>query len=730
MTIIYDEHKRSFHLQNALVSYVISLEEGKYVSHQYWGKKIRNFSQAADYPRADVAFAPNPFDVPGRKFSLATLPQEFPGNGSGDFRESAFEVQYADGTTVSLLTYKGHEILSGKQELPGLPHTYETREEPAETLLLTLEDTVTQIEVTLAYTLFRDYPILTRSARFTNKGSDTVFLNKALSMSLDFPESDFDMIQLPGAWGREREMVRSPLVRGIHRLDSKRGTTSHSYQPFVALADKRTSEGNGEVYGFHFVYSGEFAANVEVDTFAQTRVQMGINPEHFKWRLEVEDSFHTPEVVLVYSREGFNGMSQTLHRFYQHHLVRGKHQFAERPVLVNNWEGTYFDFTAERIEAMADEAAELGVELFVLDDGWFGKRDDDYSSLGDWFVHEKKLPRGLKNLAEAIKAKGMLFGLWVEPEMISEDSELYRAHPDWCIHVRGRQKSLGRSQYVIDFSREEVRENILGQLMKILDEVPIDYIKWDYNRNMTEIGSAAAGALPGEVLHKYILGLYEVMETLVTKYPDILFESCSGGGGRYDPGILYYMPQTWTSDNTDAVARLEIQYGTSLVMPISSMGSHVSAVPNHQVHRNASMKMRGDVAMSGNLGYELDVTTLSAEEKAEMKAQIAFYKAHRQLIQYGTFHRILNPFENKNEVSWMFVSPEKDKALYFYFRVLDRANTRVPKLVFVGLDPEKNYSITGYEEAVGGDELMNRGVYLKEALRGDYQSACLELKEV
>ncbi|CZQ85320.1 glycoside hydrolase clan gh-d [Trichococcus palustris] len=728
MTIQYNEDKKYFHLQNESVSYVIALEEETYVSHQYWGKRINAFSQVADYPRQDNAFAPNPYDVTGREFSLATLPQEFPGNGSGDFRESAFECLYADNTTVSLLTYKGHEILSGKQPLTGLPQTYETKEEAAETLLLTMEDVITKAQVTLVYTLFADYPIVTRSARFTNSGTETVHLNKALSMSIDFPDSAFDMIQLPGAWGRERQIVRSPLVRGIHRLDSKRGTTSHAYQPFVALAGKDANEDQGEVYGFHFVYSGEFVANVEVDTYAQTRVQMGISPEHFQWKLAAGETFQTPEVVLVYSDEGMNGLSQTLHPFYQKHLVRGAHQFAERPVLINNWEGTYFDFTPEKIEAMAEESAALGVELFVLDDGWFGKRDDDYSSLGDWFVHDKKLPNGLKALSEAIKAKGMLFGLWFEPEMISGDSELYRAHPDWCVHTPGREKSLGRSQYVLDFSRKEVRDDILAQMMKILDEVPIDYIKWDYNRNMTEIGTAAKNALPGEVLHNYMLGLYEVMEALVTKYPHILFESCSGGGGRYDPGILYYMPQTWTSDNTDAVARLEIQYGTSLVMPISSMASHVSAVPNHQVHRMTSMKMRGDVAMAGNLGYELDVTTLSEEEKAEMKDQIAFYKKHRKLIQYGTFHRILNPFETQNEAAWIFVSPEKEEAIYFYYRVLDRANMKRKKVIFKGLDPAKVYAVTGYEEPIGGDELMNRGLYLKEALQGDYQSACMVLK--
>lgn len=670
---------------------------------------------------------PNPEHISHREFSLAVLPQEFPGTDVGDDRESAYTYVDEEGWRANLLEYKSYTISEGKKKLVGLPHTYVTEEVQAKTLEIELVDSVTGMEVILQYTIFADLPAITRSVCFKNTSETSLKLDKALSMSVDFPDSEFDLIQLPGAWGRERDIVRSPIARGVHKVDSKRGTTSHTYQPFMALAREETNEQSGEVYGIHFVYSGEFVGNVEVDAYAQTRVQMGINPEHFQWTLNPGDTFQTPEVVMVYSDEGLNGMSQAFHKLYQNHLIRGEHQYKERPVLINNWEGTYFDFNEEKILEIADSASKLGVELFVLDDGWFGKRDDDYTSLGDWFVYEEKLPNGLKALSDAVHNKGMKFGLWFEPEMISEDSELYRKHPDWAIHTPGRTKSRGRSQLVLDFSRKEVRDNILKQIKAILNEVPIDYIKWDYNRNMTELGSAASGTAPGEVAHRYMLGLYEVLEDLVTSYPNVLFESCSGGGGRYDPGMLYYMPQTWTSDNTDAAARLEIQFGTSMIMPISSMGAHVSAVPNHQVNRYTSLEMRGDVAMSGNLGYELDVTKLSNKEKEEVKEQIAFYKQHRSLIQFGDFHRILSPFDGENHTAWIFVDKDKEEAIYYYFQIMDKANKPSKRIKMVGLDPTKAYQLED-GRIFGGDELMHRGIYLDPELVGDYQSRRIVLK--
>lgn len=722
MTIEFLENLQSFHLSNNQVSYVIAIEEGKYLTHQYWGRKLKNLRTRTVYPQKNTSFFANPPHVKNRQFSLGVLQQEYPGSGIGDHREAAYTYVDEEGYQANSLVYKSYRIYQGKHPLQGLPHTYVTEDTQAETLEITLEDSITGMETELSYTIFANSSVITRSVRFKNTSQKNLTLERALSMSVDFFDSEYDLIQLPGAWAREREFVRSPIVRGIHTIDSKHGTTSHSYQPFVALAKAETTEQTGDVYGFHIVYSGEFMSNVEVDAYSQTRVQMGISPQHFKWQLKPQESFQTPEVVMVYSNQGLNGMSHGFHDLYQNHLVRGEHQYRERPILINNWEGTYLDFTEEKIYDMAKNAAELGVELFVLDDGWFGQRDTDDRSLGDWFVNARKLPNGLRSLSDKIHELGMDFGLWFEPEMISADSELYRMHPDWCIHTPNRPRSLGRTQYVLDFSRKEVRKNILEQMKKILDKVPIDYIKWDYNRNMTEL-------VVGEMTHRYMLGLYEVMEDLVTSYPNILFESCSGGGGRYDPGMLYYMPQTWTSDNTDAVSRLKIQYGTSLVMPISSMGSHVSAVPNHQVDRITSLKMRGDVAMSGNLGYELDISALSDEEKSEVKDQINFYKAHRKLIQFGRFHRILSPFDGKNHTAWIVVDPDENEAIYSYFQIMDTANKTSKRVTLAGLDQHKTYQLDD-GSVFGGDELMYKGIIIDFDLVGDYQSKQINLKAI
>ncbi|WP_343755884.1 alpha-galactosidase, partial [Alkalibacterium iburiense] len=574
MDIKFNKDNNIFHLKNEMISYVFSIEENKYLSHHYWGKALKEVNNSNDYPRIDRSFAPNPEETIDRNFSLAVIPQEFPGKDIGDFREPAYTYADSKGMESNRLEFKGFTIEKGKRKIDKLPHIYLNNESEAMTLSINLYDSINNVDVILYYSIFKDLPVITRHVKVFNNGNKPIVLKRVLSMSVDFIDNDFELIQLPGAWSRERELVRNPIYRGIHKIDSKHGTTSHTYQPFIGLVREDTKEDSGEVYGMQLVYSGEFIANVEVDPYDQTRVQMGINPYHFEWELKEDDSFETPEVVMVYSDKGLNNMSQTFHNLYQNNLIRGKHKYENRPILINNWEATYFDFNEEKLLEIAQESKELGIELFVLDDGWFGNRNDDKSSLGDWIVDKKKLPNGLKQFRNAINDMGMKFGLWFEPEMVSEASDLYRNHPDWCIHVENRPRSRGRSQLILDFSRKEVRNYILKQMKAILDDVPLDYIKWDYNRNMSEIGSAALSSKPGEVSHKYILGLYEVMEELVTSYPNILFESCSGGGGRYDPGMLYYMPQTWTSDNTDAVSRLKIQYGTSLTMPISSMGAH------------------------------------------------------------------------------------------------------------------------------------------------------------
>ncbi|MFC6465317.1 alpha-galactosidase [Marinilactibacillus sp. GCM10026970] len=730
MNIYFDENTSVFHLSNSKISYQISIEEQKYLAHRYFGKNLKQHTFKGDYPVVYRSFGPNPIDAQQAGFSLNNQLLEYSGNDNGDFRESSFQINFSDGSYVSQFRYKGFEILEGKPELKGLPQSFTNSDNEAKTLKITLEDTRNKVQIILIYTIFSDYGIIVRSTVFKNLNHESVFLDKALSMSMDFPHSNFDLIQLSGSWAREREMIRHKINRGVTKVDSKRGTTSHNYQPFVALADPNTTEHKGEVFGVHLVYTGEFVSNIEVDEYNQTRIQMGINPAHFNWEVLSGEEFQTPETVMVYSPDGLNGMSQEYHRFYQNQLIRSKYTKEERPVLINNWEATYFDFKEEKLHALIDEAAVSGVELFVLDDGWFGKRDDDRTSLGDWKVYEEKLPSGLKALSDYVHEKGMKFGLWFEPEMISEDSDLYRSHPDWVLGAKNRQSSVSRNQFVLDFSRPEVRENILEQMRKVLDEVPIDYIKWDFNRNMSEIGSRNSSVRDGEILHRYILGLYDMLETLVTEYPDILWESCSGGGGRYDPGMLYYMPQTWTSDNTDAASRLDIQYGTSLVMPISSMGAHVSATPNHQVGRSISMEMRGHAAMAGNLGYELDLTELSADEKEQVKTQIEWYKKHRKLIQYGEFTRLISPFDKNHKAAWMFTNESKSQAVLFFYQTMARANDSFDQIRLVGLDSDKQYKLSHTGEVYYGDELMYRGVYINHDLHGDYQSKVIEINEV
>lgn len=741
MKISHNKNLKTFHLSNKLVSYQIAIKDNKYLTHVYWGESIPESNDFIDFPFKENAFSTNPPESLEANLSLNTLPQEYPGSNNGDYRESAFKIVYSDDSFSTQLVYNSHSITDGKQQLNGLPHSYCQDESESKTLKIVLKDTMDKLTVELFYTIFKDYPIITRSVNVLNHSDDEIDIYKILSMSLDFDHSNFECIQLPGAWGRERDLVRHPVNRGVHKLDSKRGTTSHTYQPFIGLVDPRTTENSGEVYGFHLIYSGEFMANCEVSEFGHTRIQMGINSENFKWKLKSNESFQSPEVVMSYSSSGLNDFSQNLHKFYKNHLTRGNHKFEERPILLNNWEGTYFDFTEEKILDMAEKAADLGIELFVLDDGWFGKRDDDTSSLGDWTVNEKKIPNGLKSLANKIKDKGLKFGLWFEPEMISENSRLYKEHPEWVLKANSVDPSVGRNQYILDYTLKEVRDNIKNQIKAIIDDVPIDYIKWDFNRNMTEIGSQSSSVRDGEVTHRYVLGLYELLEDLTTTYPDILWESCSGGGGRYDPGMLYYMPQTWTSDNTDAVARLEIQTGTSLVLPISSMGSHVSAVPNHQVNRITSLDMRGDVAMSGNLGYELDPSVLSESEREKVMNQIQFYKENRKLIQYGEFYRLKNPFENNNETAWLFVDSKKEEALFFYYLILDKTNMLKPRIKMTGLDPLKKYKLSGYENEYFGSELMNKGIYVDPPLsdetvqssymlNGDFRSLKIKINEV
>lgn len=739
MPITHDQTTGLFHLYSQGVSYSLRATADGFLQHIYWGRAVRGKSlmQLPQYRR--VSFSPEtpcPKEFIG---SLDTLPQEYPAYGTGDFRSPAFQVQLVDGSTISDLRFASHRIYKGKPELPGLPATYIEDDIEASTLEITLTDHVSGLQALLQYTIFENYPVITRNVRLTNGGKQPIRILRVLSASVDFPGADYELLQLSGAWARERHIWTTPLRPGSQAIESRRGASSHQHNPFIALLSPGATEDAGEVYAMNLVYSGNFLAQAEVDQFGSTRLQIGINPCDFHWLLNPGESFQAPEAVMAYSCSGLGAMSRSLHKLYRTRLCRGYWRDRPRPILVNNWEATYFKFDADKIESIAKSGQDLGIELFVLDDGWFGKRDNAKSSLGDWVVDKRKLPGGIKDIADRVTSLGMRFGLWFEPEMVSPDSDLYRAHPDWCLHVADRHRTTGRNQLTLDLSRPEVQDYVVQAVSDILKSAPITYVKWDMNRHMTEVGSAA---LPPErqreTAHRYMLGLYSVMERITTSFPEVLFESCSGGGGRFDPGILYYMPQTWTSDDTDAVERLAIQYGTSIAYPAAAMGAHVSATPNHQVHRNTPLASRGHVAMSGNFGYELDLTKFTPDEVELAKAQIAFYKDYRGLVQQSDFYRLKSPFTG-NESAWMFVAEDRREALVFFCRVLAEPNPAHARLRLAGLDPARDYALIAAPGSpqltesggptIAGDELMYAGLSLPR-LNGDFQTLLYVLKAV
>jgi len=731
MSITFSPEASCFHLQSSDTSYVVRLVKGHYLATAYWGRRLDSWSDPSSPPLVGRAFSPSsePGD-PG--FSLDVLPQEFPAFGNGDFRSPAIQVQQEDGSTITDLRYRTHRIVAGKPTLEGLPSVYVEKDAEAQTLEITLVDELIGLEAVLSYVAFSDFDALTRSVRLRNTGSQRLRILRVLSASCDFSGADMEMLHLSGSWGRERHIFRRRLAPGTASVESRRGASSHQHNPFLALVSLGTDEDSGDVWAMNLVYSGNFLAQAEVDQFGSTRMGIGINPFEFAWTLAPGDSFQSPEAVLVHSHAGLGGMSRKFHSLYRSRLCRGSFRDLPRPILLNNWEATYFDFDEKKILSLADGAAALGMELLVLDDGWFGQRDDDGSSLGDWTVNCRKLPGGLEALARSIGKKGLRFGLWFEPEMVSVRSRLYREHPDWCLHVPGRHRSEGRRQLVLDLGRAEVRDYVVNAVSSILRSVPISYVKWDMNRHHTEAGSAA---LPPErqkeTSHRYILGLYDVLERITRSFPHVLFEGCSGGGGRFDPGILAYMPQIWTSDNTDAVARLSIQYGTSLLYPPVTMGAHVSAVPNHQSKRVTPLAFRGEVAMAGNLGYELDPGKLLQEEKAEIARQVCVYKDIRPLVQFGDFYRLQSPFEG-DSAAWMFVAPDRSRAWVSFFRIRFEANSSFPLLKLKGLEPGGRYALAettrdprshgaSVNPLFSGEELMEAGLRIT-GIDSDFQS--------
>ena len=728
MAIVYDASSKTFNLSTSKTSYVLKVLGSNHVAHVYWGKKIK--AKNLDYVLRSKnwgSFLTNTDNIDD--FMLEMTPQEYPGYGSTDLRTPAVELQFSDGTSATDFRYESHNIYAGKNKLNNLPATYVEDENEAMTLELTLVDSLKNVKLILSYSVFEEFDAITRSVKIINESNEDVNINRVLSANVDFRDSDYELLQLSGAWARERHIIRKEIRSGSQSIGSRRGSSSHAQNPFMALVRKDTTEQHGEVYGFSLIYSGNFLANVEVDMYENARAQIGINPFDFTWLLKSKEEFTAPEAVLVYSNEGLTGMSHIYNCLYGKRLCKGKYRDEVRPILINNWEATYFDFNETKIKEIAREATNLGMELFVLDDGWFGKRDDDNSSLGDWFVNEEKLKGGLNKLATEINKMGLQFGLWFEPEMVSPISELYKEHPDWCIHIPGRNRSEARRQLILDYSREDVCNYIIEKISEVLSSAPMSYVKWDMNRNMSEIGSAKLPAnRQREVAHRYILGLYKVLEEITTRFPDVLFESCSGGGGRFDPGMLYYMPQTWTSDNTDAIERLKIQFGTSMVYPNASIGCHVSAVPNHQVDRITPIETRGVVAMSGNFGYELDITKLPESEKEIIKEQVKLYKEIRETIQFGKCYRLSSPFEN-NDIAWMFISKDCEEIIVSFVRTLAKPNSKFISLKLVGLDESSKYEILGENIIVGGDELMNIGLNVPE-LKGDYQAKMWRLKKV
>lgn len=728
MAIIYDDKNRVFTLQTEKTMYQMKADRYGVLLHTWYGAKGEAFDYSYRITYADHACAGNPYEAgTDRTYSLDALPQEYPVYGSGDYRSTALKVRYPDGTNACELRYAGHEIKKGKYSLPGLPAVYAKEDDRADTLIVTLEDTRKTFFVHLYYGVLEELDVITRAVCVENHSKEALFLEQATSVCLDFPYGEYDFHTFFGRHAKERTHQRKAVSHGIQAVGSTRGTSSHQYNPFVILSDPDTTEDVGSCVGVSFLYSGDFQAVADLDQFAQTRLLMGIHPDNFCFRLEEGETFYAPEAAMVYSADGLTSLSQAFHRAYRHNLCRGKHKTARRPVLLNSWEGVYFDFDGQKLLDMAREAADMGIELFVMDDGWFGKREADVSGLGDWQVNEKKLGCTLKELSEKIHKMGMQFGIWFEPEAVNEDSDLYRAHPDWAIQVPGKLPCRSRYQLMLDFSREDVREHIFAQLCQVLDSAEIEYVKWDMNRSLSDWYSAKLPAeRQGEVAHRYVLGLYDMLEKLIARYPDLLIEGCSGGGARFDAGMLYYTPQIWCSDDTDAIERLTIQHGTSFGYPISTVGSHVSKCPNEQTGRITPVETRATVAMAGTFGYELDVNEMTDAEKETVREQIREFKKYYDLIQDGAYYRLSHPEDHKNYFCWEFVKEDRSEALLCAVAQKIPFNASRCCVKLKGLDPRKTYVIDG--EEYPGDVLMNGG-YLLPFAKEEYESFRVHIKE-
>ena len=708
MGIVYSKSDRTFTIQTKNTTYQMQVDPYGFLLHLYYGKKTDGSCMDYLLTYYDRGFSGNPFDAgDDRTYSMDALPQEYPSYGTGDYRSTALIVENADGSTACDLRYRSHHIFNGKYKIPGLPAVYADETE-SQTLEIVMEDAVTGVEVTLQYGVLPDYDVITRSEKIVYRGEGKICIRKAQSACLDFVQGKYDLLTFYGRHAMERTMQREPVTHGSHVIGSVRGTSSHQYNPMMILADEHTTDQYGNCYAMSFVYSGNFKGETLKDQFGQTRALMGLQDEMFSYPLAEGETFYTPEVLLTFSGSGMNLLSQNLHRCIRQHICRGKYKESVRPVLVNSWEAAYFDFDGDTLYELAKEAKNAGIDMLVLDDGWFGKRDDDNSGLGDWFVNEKKLGGTLGDLIKKINDLGVKFGIWVEPEMISEDSDLYREHPDWALTIPGRNPVHARNQLVLDFSRKEVVDHIFDQICKVLDQGNIEYVKWDMNRSLMDVFSRGTED-QGRVMYDYVLGLYDFLERIVTRYPDLLIEGCSGGGGRFDAGMMYYTPQIWCSDNTDALDRLQIQYGTSFGYPVSAVGSHVSAVPNHQTGRITSLHTRGVVAMAGTFGYELNLGKLSEEEKQEIRLQVEEYRKFAPLIQTGLYYRLSDP-AREEYAAWAFVSEDQKEVLLNVVLQEIHGNMTVNYVKLQGLKCSAIYRDTETGKIYNGAALMEAGI--------------------
>ena len=708
MGIVYSKSDRTFTIQTKNTTYQMQVDPYGFLLHLYYGKKTDGSCMDYLLTYYDRGCSVNPFDAgDDRRDSMDALPQEYPSYGTGDYRSTALIVENADGSTACDLRYRSHHIFNGKYKIPGLPAVYADETE-SQTLEIVMEDAVTGVEVTLQYGVLPDYDVITRSEKIVYRGEGKICIRKAQSACLDFVQGKYDLLTFYGRHAMERTMQREPVTHGSHVIGSVRGTSSHQYNPMMILADENTTDQYGNCYAMSFVYSGNFKGETLKDQFGQTRALMGLQDEMFSYPLAEGETLYTPEVLLTFSGSGMNLLSQNLHRCIRQHICRGKYKESVRPVLVNSWEASYFDFDGDTLYELAKEAKHAGIDMLVLDDGWFGKRDDDNSGLGDWFVNEKKLGGTLGDLIKKINDLGVKFGIWVEPEMISEDSDLYREHPDWALTIPGRNPVHARNQLVLDFSRKEVVDHIFDQICKVLDQGNIEYVKWDMNRSLMDVFSRGTED-QGRVMYDYVLGLYDFLERIVTRYPDLLIEGCSGGGGRFDAGMMYYTPQIWCSDNTDALDRLQIQYGTSFGYPVSVVGSHVSAVPNHQTGRITSLHTRGVVAMAGTFGYELNLGKLSEEEKQEIRLQVEEYRKFAPLIQTGLYYRLSDP-AREEYAAWAFVSEDQKEVLLNVVLQEIHGNMTVNYVKLQGLKCSAIYRDTETGKIYNGAALMEAGI--------------------